>query len=577
MPGAFVGSITGLGVEDLGTMVSGNEVSDCQNNKVGLSYGGAMMVNARWPNKDNTADVTTQWKWARAMNGCEGGLQGDSNFTMNIPNAPSEPTMNISSDPSAPKFSKWSAEQEPYLHGYWEWDWGDTYAPLSGVQFQGNTAELTYHAAPTCKPGARWMGVNMLCELDSKNEYYIDIKNLLVYFFPPEPPSGLDGPPVVLMYQAGGVLNVTSDAENVTISDMSVINGRHTGIYAEGAVGLNLQRVSVHAHGAHGIVLTGASGGRIVDSEVSDVGCSGIRATAGEAETLLAGGLVIAKNHVHDVAQWKRSYMPGIYWGGVKNTFSDNNVENHPHACVVGGGDFEDGVDNLFEGNTLSVCAFETLDAGGFYSSGQQGTAFTNRGNVLRGNHFSKILNHAEGTGVQQASVQAIYLDDQQSGWTVTSNSFIDCTVCSFIGGGRRNIISDNRFVRCGTVQYLNNQGITDPSENGAGMINCSQVAAPFTTTCSTGAATWMATKGRAAAAWAERWPEMRQIMEDYPGRPAYNMIVNNTYCRNLSAPVHEIISSNVNPSCPDLGAGCLQTLADWKVIVHNNRETNDC
>ena len=40
---------------------------------------------------------------------------------------------------------------------------------------------------------------------------------------------------------------------------------------------LLLQRVGVHAHGTHGIVLTGASGGFIVDSEVYDVGCSGIR------------------------------------------------------------------------------------------------------------------------------------------------------------------------------------------------------------------------------------------------------------------------------------------------------------
>ena len=421
------------------------------------------------------------------------------------------------------------------------------------------------------------MGVNLLCELDSKNEYYIDTKGLLVYFFPPEPLTGLDGPPVVLMYQPGGVLNVTTEARNVTLADMSIINGRHNGIFAEGAVGLNIERVSVHAHGAHGIVLTGASRGRIAQSQVYDVGCSGIRATAGEAETLLSGGLVVANNHVHDVAQWKRSYMPGIYWGGVNNTFVDNIVENHPHACFVGGGDFEDGVDNLFLNNTLSTCVFETLDAGGFYSSGQHGTAFTNRGNVLHGNHFRQILNHAEGMGVQQASVQAVYLDDQQSGWTITGNTFVDCTVCSFIGGGRRNTIVGNRFVRCGTVQYLNNQGISDPSENGAGMINCTEVAAPFTTMCSTGAATWMTTKGPAAAAWVDRWPEMTQIMENYPGRPAYNLIVNNTYCRNMSAPVHEFISSNVDPDCPDLGDSCLQTLKDWRVIVHNNYETHDC
>ena len=72
------------------------------------------------------------------------------------------------------------------------------------------------------------------------------------------------------MYQPGGVLNVTRDAENVTVSDMAVVNGRHAGILAAGGVvGLTIERVSVHAHGTHGIVLTGAAGGGIAESEVS--------------------------------------------------------------------------------------------------------------------------------------------------------------------------------------------------------------------------------------------------------------------------------------------------------------------
>ena len=108
--------------------------------------------------------------------------------------------------------------------------------------------------------------------------------------------------------------------------------------------------------------------------------------------------------------------------------------------------------------STLTGCTFETLDAGGFYSSGQHGTAFTNRGNTLRANIFSKILNHAEGTGVQQASVQALYLDDQMSDWVVEQNTFLDCEVGTFTGGGRRNRVAGNTYARCGTAHYLNEQ-----------------------------------------------------------------------------------------------------------------------
>ena len=49
--GAYVASIEELGVRDLGRMLSGNEVDDCQSDKVGLSYGGgdeeAILVGAQ--------------------------------------------------------------------------------------------------------------------------------------------------------------------------------------------------------------------------------------------------------------------------------------------------------------------------------------------------------------------------------------------------------------------------------------------------------------------------------------------------------------------------------------------------
>lgn len=49
---------------------------------------------------------------------------------------------------------------------------------------------------------------------------------------------------------------------------------------------------------------------------------------------------------------------------------------------------------------------------------GQQGTAFINRGNVLRNNTFRKIRMQSH-TNLGYPSVQAIYLDDQMAGWQV--------------------------------------------------------------------------------------------------------------------------------------------------------------
>ena len=90
----------------------------------------------------------------------------------------------------------------------------------------------------------------------------------------------------------------------------------------------------------------------------------------------------------------------------------------------------------VFEGNILEDLCYETLDAGAFYSSGSEATAYTNRGNILRNNTFA----HMQMRGGQHSAetdgrgsvfgvpvISGVYLDDSMSDWVVESNSFINC------------------------------------------------------------------------------------------------------------------------------------------------------
>ena len=99
---------------------------------------------------------------------------------------------------------------------------------------------------------------------------------------------------------------------------------------------------------------------------------------------------------------WKRTYVPGIFWQGVGNNYSYNTVTNGPHNCMLGGGNegwpwgqtdtvAGDGSQCLFDGNTLDTCVYECGDCGAFYSCGQQGMAWVNRGNILRNGVFKNI------------------------------------------------------------------------------------------------------------------------------------------------------------------------------------------
>ena len=158
---------------------------------------------------------------------------------------------------------------------------------------------------------------------------------------------------------------------------------------------------------------------------------------------------------------------------------------------------------------------------------------------------------------VQAASVQAIYLDDQMSGWRIEGNSFDNCQVGSFIGGGRRNIVVGNRYVRCDTAQHIDNRGMSWQK----GSCDCDGAARPLgASQCDTGSALWMLSNASAAALWRERFPEMATVGMDRRCQPAYNAVENNTFC-----------------ACGKFVDASAQDTASWGTSVQSNNEDNNC
>ena len=126
--------------------------------------------------------------------------------------------------------------------------------------------------------------------------------------------------------------------------------------------------------------------------------------------------------------------------------------------------------------------------------------------------------------------MQAIYLDDQMSGWSITSNAFVNCQIGSFVGGGRRNVVTGNYYEKCDTAQHLDNRGMN--WEKSSAM--CTAPACePLVTgcQCNPSAAEWMVTVAPAAATWATRFPYLNATGTDKPGLPAYNIVSMNSYC----------------------------------------------
>jgi len=126
--------------------------------------------------------------------------------------------------------------------------------------------------------------------------------------------------------------------------------------------------------GAHGVELFGSQLS-VAGNVVADVGCKGVVVVGGDYLSLTRANNSVTHNDISRFSRWKRSYQPGLFWAGVGNAFSYNNISFGPHNAILGGGNEAaqysaslGGCDNLFEHNAIWNTTFEVSDSGSFYT-----------------------------------------------------------------------------------------------------------------------------------------------------------------------------------------------------------------
>jgi hypothetical protein len=151
--GAFEADLTTVGLESYGNISAldtgcGNLI---HSNRSAVYFNMQPLTLARYPNI--ATDGT--WNYAYIDHG------GNSSFAVEA------------GDPVAARLPVWAAEREPWLHGYWKYSWADGYVPLTSAEALPNgtvKAEIRKtggEGGSQVLTGARFYGVNLLCELDA--------------------------------------------------------------------------------------------------------------------------------------------------------------------------------------------------------------------------------------------------------------------------------------------------------------------------------------------------------------------------------------------------------------------------
>lgn len=391
---------------------------------------------------------------------------------------------------------RWTHVDEIILHGYWCWDWYDEFLKVKSID--AKTREIFIRGPHSgygyCK-GQRYYAFNILEELDTPGEWYLDREKGILYFWSPSPRS--EGRAFVSLLETP--LIALENTSYVTIRGLNLEFSRGSGISVNGGSRNLVAGCTLRNLGATAALIEGGARNGITGCNVSDVASGGIVLSGGDRKTLAPGENFAANNHIHDYSAWIRTYQSAISISGVANRVEHNLIHDAPHSGIMLSGN-----DHLIQFNELSTLAQQTGDVGAFY----MGRDWTQRGNIIRYNYFHDLL----GPGLE--GVMAVYLDDWSSGTTIFGNVFYRAGRAAFIGGGRDNTVENNIFVECAPSVHVDARGLGWAKYYFDGTTNTLFER--------------MDAMNYKQPPYSARYPELLKLYGDEPAVPKYNKIVRN-------------------------------------------------
>ena len=434
------------------------------------------MTLARWPNQEFTPVVDVAGPLVKNSRGQDMCKEGRIVYEGDRP-------------------SRWVGETDGWVHGYWFHDWLDQRHPIESIDPQKHVLAVKppYHGSGYRKD--RWFyGFNLLTELDSPGEWYLDRAAGLLYFWPPSTAGNLAaGHPTVSVVDT---LIAMKDVSHVTIRGFTLEACRGTAVTIDGGTGNRVAGCVIRNAGAWAVRITAAKASGVAGCDITDTGLGGVFLDGGDRKALTPAGLYAENNHIYHYSRWRRMYQPGVQCNGVGNRVAHNLIHDAPHQAIGFAGN-----DHVFEYNEIHSVCHESNDAGAIYS----GCNWSYRGTVIRCNYMHHV------NGFRGEGCVGVYLDDILSGHRIAGNVFYKVTRAAFIGGGRDNVVENNIFVDCKPALHIDARGMGAYNYGATTSQPRNLKQMPYQ-----------------QSPWKDRYPQLVGMLEDEPEKPKNNRVAHN-------------------------------------------------
>ena len=432
--------------------------------------------------------------------------------------------------------NRWAQAKDIWISGFFHYGYADDAVQIADLDLKNktiSTKQETLYGFESGKNFQRWFAYNLLEEIDSPGEYYIDRTSGILYFYHSEGElktievSMLEDPLVQLRntsfihfngisFECSRGMGVYIEKGNDNKIDNCVF--RNLGIVGV-CIGKGIEPFAELTHEGDGQPASAKLGslmnymykhttfdreagtGHIISNcEIYNTGSGGISLGGGDRLTLKKGNNQVVNCGIHDFNRLDRSYKAGINIDGVGNVIRNCEIFNCPGSAILLHGN-----DHLIEYNSIHHAVTDGDDMGAIYY-GRDPSEF---GNKVQYNFFHHI-------GNDHGLIVSVYHDDGACGMEVTGNIFYMAGMRSvLIGGGSDNVYRNNIFIESPMAFHLDNRlmGWAKANLDSEGIFKKRLDAVNYK-----------------QAPYATAYPKLKNYFEDTPALPKRNFIENNVF-----------------------------------------------
>lgn len=372
-----------------------------------------------------------------------------------------------------PRHARWVGVADVWFQGYFNHGYADDKIGVAAIDpVKGEVTLATPHmyGLGSGQNFNQYVALNLLEELDSPGEWYVDAAAGRLFLWP----SGELSAARVSVSVTEQALVALDHVSFVTLRGLTLEEGRGLGLSIEGGSDNRIVDCVVRNVGTVGIMLgqgarqtyphitaddyTGKPVSREVGSfhshlylntawerdagerhviegcEVYNTGSGGIFLGGGSKRRLVPGGNVVTDCRIHDFNRRNKTGASGVVVDGCGNRVVHNEIFNADLQAV-----FVHGNDHVFEFNHIHHVAQNSNDASAWYL----GRDPSDQGNVVRWNFFQDVGRP------DRKWTMGVYCDDATCGVLVEGNVFYRAGSFGsvYTNGGQDIVVRNNLFI----------------------------------------------------------------------------------------------------------------------------------